>query len=286
MSAGVLSLLSGRDTGLVTGVTWLPAAAMPAVLVGTGDAIVRSLVTLATAAQLDFVLVPAEESWAEEAAHALHEAGVRVLWAVPGALGRIAAREGWTETLLLSAARPEELSRALDDTVSDAIADFEAGFAARADAFLLADDVAGASGPLLSPDFVLDGLMPGYHRLATLATETGSALLFHSDGDIRLLMPSLARAGFAGVHLAGLSDDRHVLCHTEARRLGLCVLGGIGAMSLSQGARRAGTRAARLALGGGTAVCDDGGLASAEEFSAYVVALEAARAFFRAQTTP
>lgn len=289
MTAEVLSRLSGRDAGLVTGLTWLHADAIPADIVGTtssGDTMAQSLAVLAAAADLDFVLVPAGESWAHEAADALHEAGVQVLWAVTGALGRVAVGEGWIETLRMSAARPEILSRALDDTVGDAIADFESGLAARADAFLLADDIAGADGPLLSPDFILDALVPGYGRLARLAADTDSALLFHSDGDIRLLMPSLARAGFAGVHLAGLSENRHVLCHAEARRLNLCVLGGIDAMSLNQGARRAGIRAAQLALRGDMAVCDDGGLASAAEFTSYVTALEAARSYFRAQTNP
>lgn len=286
MSPDLLSSLSRRDVGLVTGVTWLPAQAVPPEIVGTDGTMAEALAVLAVAVDLDFVLVPSHESWAEEAADALHSAGVRVLWAVSGMLGRIAASEGWAETLRMSAVRPEALSRALEATADDAIADVRAGLAMRADAFLIADDVAGASGPLLSPDFILDALMPIYGRVAEFVAETHSPLAFHSDGDIRLLMPSLSRAGYAGVHLAGLSEGRHVVCHMEARRQGLCVLGGIDARSLSQGVRQAGLRAAWLARTGSTAVCDGGGITSAEEFTAFVTALEAARAFFLAHTNP
>ena len=48
-------------------------------------------------------------------------------------------------------------------------------------------------GPLVSPDYALEALMPCYRRLAEEARKHGLLPTFHSDGDIRTLVPALAR---------------------------------------------------------------------------------------------
>ena len=130
--------------------------------------------------------------------------------------------------------------------------------------------------------FALDALLPCYHRLA-LESLTGTLpALFHSDGEIRVLMPALARAGFSAVHLAGLDADAFASAAAAARRSRLVVLGGVRASDLPEGARRSGDRAATVAASlGGVIVCDDGGLLTFAQLASYGAALDSAREEYR-----
>lgn len=270
--------LLGEPTGLVAGITWVPTEALDALAFGTsavGPA--DSLATVATALELDFAVVPAEQYWAAEAVRELRERGVAVLWSVAGVLGRVSERLGWAETLRLSAAEPGSLAVLLGEALHDALDSARVGRSMRADALLVADDLAGATGPLVSPDFALDALVPCYRTIAREAAGHGVPVVFHSDGDVRTLLPALRRVGYAAVHFAGLAEGPLAASYAAARSAGLVALGGIEAASLMSGARRVGSHAGSLALSGGMLVCDDGGITSPEEVAAYASALEVAR---------
>jgi hypothetical protein len=108
---------------------------------------------------------------------------------------------------------------------------------------VVADDLAGASGWLVSPDFALEALAPCYSQITR---EAGIPAIFHSDGDVRALYPALSAAGFAGVHVAipgYVAIGQSILA---AQAAGLVPVGGIeGAALLRDGATRAGARAER-----------------------------------------
>ena len=281
MSRALSAALRGDEPSIVTGLTWAPVEALAEFLGCDAHDPARLLLDFALLAQLDFVVVPAEESWAAKCVALLHEADVSVLWAVSGPLGRVAGRDGWVSTLRLSAAEPERLSELLAHAIEGVFADVDAGVAAHVDAFLLADDIAGAGGPLLQPEYALRALVPLYARVISRVAETGIPAVFHSDGDIRFLMPALAQAGFAGVHVAGVPGAAVAELHATAREQHFVVLGGIAAAGLAQGAEQraelVGAEAARLALLGGTVVCDDGGFASASELASFLSALDVVR---------
>ena len=182
----------------------------------------------------------------------------------------------------MTAAEADVLATHLDRALDDALVAVGAAFASGADAVLVGDDLAGPSGPLLSPDVVLDALVPRYERLAREAEGGGLPAVFHSDGDIRALLPALWRSGFSAVHVAGTDSDAFATSALAARRTGLVVLGGIAAQALPENARRDGERAAAVASSlGGVIVCDDGGITTLEQFRALQVALGAARAAYR-----
>jgi hypothetical protein len=276
-----IAALRGEDSGFVAGISWLPAEALRALVFGTGaDGPAESLAVVVRALELDFAFVPADEPWARDAVDSLHDAGVAPLWSSAGVLGRLGDSLGWTETLRLTATEPGALAAPLAEALHDALDSARAGIAAGADAIVIADDLAGATGPLVSPDFALDALVPCYHALAAEVTSRGIPAVFHSDGDIRALLPALARAGFSAVHLGGLGGDPFSSAYTVARSSGLVVLGGIEAARLLEGARHAGVRAGSMALAGGMIVCDDGGLTTAEEVAAYATAVDAGREAF------
>lgn len=274
----VRAALMGEGSGFLAGIAWLPAETLDALALDT-DAIgpADSLATVAHALDLDFAFVSAHPSWAAEAVRELRERGIAAVWTVSGVFGRAAERIGWTEALRMTAAEPGALAVVLGEALHDALDEARTGRSARADAVLVADDLAGATGLLVSPDFALDALLPCYRVLAREAAEHDVPAVFHSDGDVRALLPALGRAGFSAVHLAGLASEPFAASYAAARSAGLVVLGGIESAALASGARRLGAQAGSIALSGGVLVCDDGGITSAEEVAAYASALEAAR---------
>jgi hypothetical protein len=273
--------LAGHPGGFVCGLTWIPADVLVAIARGSGDAgsigPAEALATLATAAEADFAFVPAGETWSLDAVESLVAADISAVWTVSGVLGRVAQDIGWTQALRLTVSQPGQLAGSLAEALNEAVIDARVGLAAGADALLVADDLAGATGPLVSPDFALDALLPCYHHIAIAVATEGIPSVFHSDGDVRALMPALARAGFSAVHLAGIAEDGWNASYAAARSEGLAVLGGIEAMSVEHGVRRVGERAGRFALADGLLVCDDGGITTAEEVVAVTAALDVAR---------
>lgn len=275
-----IGALRGQTAGLVTGVSWVPDQALEALVSGTGaHGPAESLEAVVRALELDFAFVPAQEPWAADALAAMHAADAAVVWAVPGVFGRVAEKVGWSEALKASVAEPGVLAGPLAQALHDVSEAVRAGIAAGADVMLVADELAGAAGPLVSPDFALDALVPCYEHVVATARAADVPTALHSDGDTRALMPALRRAGLAAVHLGGLGAETFEASLNAARAVGLVVFGGIEVATLLEGARHAGERAARWAGGGGLVVCDDGGFTLPEEVAAYATALEAARAF-------
>ena len=281
--ASALATLSGDRAGFASGITWLPGEALEALSAGTAaDGAADALASLALALRLDFAFVPAHEPWAAEAVERLRDADVASVWSVAGVLGRVGERVGWTDMLRMTVAEPGALAVYIGEVLHDALGEVREGVSQRPDALLVADDLAGATGPLVSPDFALDALMPCYRSLVREVQEHDLPAIFHSDGDIRALMGALARVGFSAVHLAGLAENPFAVSFAAAREVGLVVLGGVEAAALMSGARRIGAPAGALARSGGLLVCDDGGITSAEEVAALAGALEAAHEAFDA----
>jgi hypothetical protein len=279
----ILMLRGYEDSGgLVTGLAWLPAGVLTAVEGDRpGGDLPISRAAVAAELGVDLAFVASAEDGAAEGVAALHAAEIASVWTVDGVFGRVAREMGWPEALAASVAEPGALAAPLASALHDALVDVRRGHESGADAVLVADDLAGSSGPLLSPDYALDALVPCYHRLAMEAGDGGLPALFHSDGDIRMLVSALARAGFSAVHLAGLGPDALVAAASSARAAGLTVLGGITVAELATGPREAGERAASTANSlGRVIVCDDGGITTAEEIPALGAALGAAREAF------
>ncbi|MGB9834968.1 MAG: hypothetical protein ACPLPW_08405 [bacterium] len=68
------------------------------------------------------------------------------------------------------------------------------------EAFLLAEDVASASGPMISMDFFRKLLQPGMELIGKACRELGRPLGFHADGDYRLFLPALKDVGVTFLH--------------------------------------------------------------------------------------
>ena len=273
-----VAALGGEPNGFLAGIAWLSAETLSSLVHGTGaEGPAQSLESVVRALELDFAFVPADEPWAVEAVQRLHEAGAAALWTSAGVLGRLGEQLGWGDALRLTASAPGALAAPLAESLHQALVSARAGVAAGADAVIVADDLAGATGPLVSPDFALDALLPCYRSIAQELSAVDVLAVFHSDGDIRALLPALARAGYSGVHTGSLGGDALAATMVAASSAGLTVLGGIEATQLPAGANRLGANAGRMALAGGLIICDDGGLTTADEVAAYATAVDAAR---------
>jgi hypothetical protein len=268
-----------RGTPFPFGLTFVPAGALGPVIGAThGPAV--DLVEACLELGASFAFVPANAIWAEDAITALAETGVASLAAISGPLWPLIEAKGVAEGLRATLTRPEETAAEIDAQIDSLVAEVArvAGMGARA--IVLAEDLAGTQGPLVAPDFAIAELMPLYERIVRAARSLGMPAVFHSDGDLRLLLPAIARAGFVAVHAGGgLGLEAFERLYWAAREEGLAVVGGFVTSELANAARAEalGSHVGVLAKTGGLFVADDGGITTPEEMAALVTALAAAR---------
>ncbi|MHA2368959.1 MAG: uroporphyrinogen decarboxylase family protein [Candidatus Hodarchaeales archaeon] len=102
------------------------------------------------------------------------------------------------------------------------------------DFIVLGDDAADNSRPMISPMMFREFILPEYKKIVKASDVP---ILWHSDGNVELLLPMIVEAGFRGVHslepkagidlakikkeygpklvLAGNLDTTHVLCQSN-----------------------------------------------------------------------
>ncbi len=271
--------LSGAvTTPPACGATFLPAEVLPRSRAGDDNA--GALAGAFADARLDFAFVSSWEPWAGEFAALLHAEAIAVLWAVPGVFSSALRSVGYSDGLRLLGRDPDALAPALAEAERAMLAAVADGVAGGADVIVVADDLCGATGPLASPAYLSEQVMPRLAHAVTAARAARLRCVLHSDGDVSVLIDAIAGAGFGAVHVAGVSDEAFVRILGDARSRKLVVVGGLGVQALSQGVAggvRAGTRLATLARSGPLLVADDGGMSTPKEYSALLAAYSAAR---------
>jgi len=273
-----LALSGAPVTPVATGLSFVD----PSLLPGPGGPARSHASALANACEglrLDFAFVPSWEPWALDAVGMLRAVGVAVAWVVPGVLTPVFEGLGAGEVLRATERDPGRLAEALDEATTRSESAIDAGIAAGADAIVIADDLAGADGPLVPPSFLDPEIVPRLARLVARAAAVGLPAVLHCDGVAAPLYAPAHAAGFAAVHGDCGGPARVAAALALARRVGVMLAGGIGASQLTDLARAtaAGATAATLAAQGGLLVCDDGGVATRAECAALFAALGAAR---------
>ena len=262
------------------GFTFLPLLAVEALRWGRGSA--PSLYAAACKRlDLDFVFLPASEPWAKDAIDCVIAAGTAPFWVVSGPFGAVANRDGWIESLRATESNPQMIAGQMDAVMPDLLEQALSGARLGAAAIVIAEDVAGANGPLLAPDFVLRELVPRAGRLAAIAHSHSVASVFHSDGDVRFALPALKQQGFSAVHPGGLCHSDFEDFTREAALLDLAVLGGIDGETLRSqdfSPQKISDRLLALTRCGKVLIADDGGMTGAEELVNFEIFLHAWRA--------
>lgn len=270
----VLDALAG-GFGAPMGATFLPQIALSALRWNVPHEMPQMLGALVEQAHLDFVFIPAWEPWADEAVDRVATAGAATFWVIPGPLGLLAERDGWSETLRRTVRDTEMLHRDMRVALPQLIERVRRGARLKATAIVVAEDLAGAQGLLVSPDYAFDVVFPLLQEIVSAATEEALLSVWHSDGDTRSLLGAARRSGFIGVHPGGLAGAGFAKLWGRAREAGLAVVGGISGESIRAGgppALDAGATAMALASQGGLLVSDDGGVSTAREVSELLVA--------------
>jgi hypothetical protein len=275
----VRSALAGEPGAPVVGVTFLPAEAIRALAWGSTatDPLVAAVCSRLSP---DFAFVESWQGDAPSVCGAVAECGTVPFWVVRGPLDHAVNARGWSETLAATVRDTGALAVQLDEGVEAARTSVRAAATCGAGAIVIADDVAGADGPLAAPDFILGELMPRLGVIARTAAEAGLPAVWHSDGDTRAFLGAAVREGFSGIHPGGLGPDPFRQLFSSARREGLVVLGGVPGWALRAGvpsALRAATSASLIARSGGLLICDDGGVSTGEELGGLIAALQAVR---------
>ncbi|MCL4078739.1 hypothetical protein MX659_03870 [Coriobacteriia bacterium Es71-Z0120] len=269
-----------KRPSITVGLTFVGPAALSALSQGA-ERPDRALQAACAALDAAFAFVPWDRPWAESAAGALLEAGVAPFGVVSGVLGEVLEREGYEAGLKATLLEPERIGTAMDAVLERRLEQVRAALDAGIRAVVVAEDVAGSTGPLLAPDFVIEALMPRLAALAQAATEAAVPAVWHSDGDVRGLLAAARKAGFSAVHAGGgLDFDGFERIFWAARSAELMTIGGIPTRDLAAGLTHAevvGSRAGLLARAGKLLVADDGGVTTAAEAHALVRAVAAAR---------
>ncbi len=264
------------------GLTFVPSEVLGVVggaAAATDDPAVR-LAGACAALGASFAFVPATEEWATDAARLLGEQGTAVLWAIDGPLWPVIREHGELAGLRSTLTEPERIGRAIDERLDGVLAGIATGARLGARAIVLAEDLAGSSGPLIAPDFAIAELLPRYARIVQAAGALDLCCVLHSDGDVRPLLPAIARAGFVAIHAGGgLDFERFDKLFWAARDAGLAVIGGLltGDLGHEIRAEAIGSTVGVVAEAGGLLVADDGGIVTHDEMHGLITALEAAR---------
>lgn len=277
-----MDCLSLRGAPFPFGLTFVPSDVI-GVVGGAAAATDEPAVRLAEACEAlgaSFAFVPSAEPWAEDAAIALSQRGVAVLWAVDGPLWPVVREYGELAGLRATLTDAEGVGRAIDERMGTVLEQIAVGAHLGARAIVLAEDLAGTSGPLVAPDFAIAELLPRYSRIVQAAGALGICCILHSDGDVRPLLPAVSRAGFVAVHAGGgLDFERFDKLFWAARAEGLAVIGGLLTSDLGNGIRAEaiGNTIGVIAEAGGLFVADDGGITTHEQMRGLIAALAAAR---------
>lgn len=271
--------LGAGGTPFPFGLSFVPPAALAPVAAGHADP-AEALVAACVGLAASFAFVPASAPWAESAVSMLVEAGIAPMWAVDGPLWPVIEARGALDGLRATLTRPEEIGAELDEGLDLIVHEVTRGAGLGARAIVLAEDLAGTDGPLVAPDFAIAELLPRYDRVTRVARALGVPAVLHSDGDIRPLLPAVARAGFSAVHAGGgLGFEAFDRLFWAARDAGVAVIGGLLTAELGNPARAEaiGSTIGVLAQAGGLFVADDGGITTPAETANLVSALAAAR---------
>ena len=92
---------------------------------------------------------------------------------------------------------PAFIHRLLENRTAWCIAQYQRALDLGAEVLILGDDVAFREGPMISPRMCREFILP-YHQQIVAALD--APLIWHSDGDVRPLLPMAIEAGFVGMH--------------------------------------------------------------------------------------
>lgn len=125
-----------------------------------------------------------------------HSLGLAAGAVVNGPWQRWMLEVGWEQAMLQLAGGRDSVRQGLKMAAAQAEQEIAVWLDAGVDLVLLADDIAYASGPYMSPQQLHRFLLPLYQELRHQISAGGVGAGFHTDGRVDLLLPLLKQAEF------------------------------------------------------------------------------------------
>lgn len=107
----------------------------------------------------------------------------------------------WEDFFIATVTDPEEIEALLDRFEAASAKVFRAHVRAGVPAMMSHDDIAMATGPTLSPDWLRKNIFPRYKRIWKPMVDAGIPIMFMSDGDVTELAEDVLEAGATGIML-------------------------------------------------------------------------------------
>ena len=157
-----------------------------------------------------------------------------VFWIVNGAFQTAMTCGDMMAFLIKTAAAPDAVAAELEGLSGGVTAAMAQGAAAGAHGIILADDIAYQQSTYVSPAFVERHLLPVWRRQAAFAHGLGVPVLFHSDGNLRAVLPHIVAAGFDGLQCMEPAAGMDLADIRRTWGGKLCLMGSIDPALLSE----------------------------------------------------
>ncbi len=120
---------------------------------------------------------------------------------------------GWELFLTAAMTDPDRFDRVMEGFFEITMLVVEAHIRAEVPVFLCHDDIAWASGPVFSPEWMREHVFPRHERMWKPLREAGIKVLFCSDGNFDVFVDDLARAGAEGFIFEPLTSLERIVEH-------------------------------------------------------------------------
>jgi len=165
--------------------------------------------------------------------HRFAEEGLFVFWIVDGVFQHAARHRGFMALMTDIARDPEAVQAEFKHFSGHVLSTMDQGIEAGVHGIILADDIAYNQGTFTSPDFIEQYLFPFWKAHVLKAGDRDVPLFFHSDGNLKAVMPLITAAGFVG--LQGIESDAGMDIGGLKKQYDseLCLMGGLSPSLLS-----------------------------------------------------
>ena len=153
--------------------------------------------------------------------------GLFVFLLVDGAFQSAMTDRGMTALMTAMARAPADFVQDLQQRCQTVMATMARGVGAGVHGVIIAEDIAYGQGTYMSPDFIEHYLLPVWQAQVKAAHGLGVPVFFHSDGNVRAVLPHIVEAGFDDLQCieAAAGMDMNAIQAQYGKRL--CLMGNI-----------------------------------------------------------
>lgn len=159
----------------------------------------NDLEAVVTCINADLVTLPVDKSFSKHQWRRWCSKDYFIFGFVQGPFNTILSQIGWRNLSLLIVKKPWEAEKLMCELVSSFLPQINSALDCGCDGIVIADDLAGNQGLLVSPAFLEQYYFPLIAALLAKSNCENVPFLFHSDGNIAGVVPGLSQIGFWGI---------------------------------------------------------------------------------------